>query len=558
MKKHIYTIALSLLTAVTMVGCQEVYSPVDNIPVVETTATEDVRATKATLCGVITKEAWRDFNFSHYEEQAPHYFFLLSQYEDLSDSTRIEAWRDSDTCYAEVSGLTPATIYYYALCVANDYSMVMGEVQSLTTEAKSITQVQSYPVEEYFVNTATLTGFFVAETRCSAAFSLSEYPHFPDTASKVLEANVLKDSCYALVEDLKPATTYYYRLSVSDNYITVTETESWHQFTTYAMPVTVNFVEECTQTSATLTGTFVNDGMDYENLCFMYSTDNEFSEESTKSISPTCQGDVCIAKVEGLQSSTTYYYKLSVILFVNGKECLMESEAYSFTTGEYELTSGQMIDLGLSVNWAAWNVGATSPEEYGGYYAWGETEEKKSYTETSYKYYLADYDRDGESWDDSDEFENIGYNISGTSYDVAHMKWGDGWRMPTPEEIAELINQCTWKEIRYKGTNGWLVIGPNGNNIFLPAAGQYWYGDDISGLGRDFYIWSSVLTLDNIRPYVLASSDDGRDNIVCDFFFYQRYQGLSVRPVTDAKDNNSDVDLDGYPEDENWDARRRR
>ncbi|MBO4315774.1 MAG: hypothetical protein J5867_07425, partial [Prevotella sp.] len=81
----------------------------------------------------------------------------------------------------------------------------------------------------------------------------------------------------------------------------------------------------------------------------------------------------------------------------------------------------QAVDLGLpsKTKWASCNVGATKPEEYGGYYAWGETEEKEVYDESTYKYYQ------------NDEYVNLGSDISGTEYDVAHVKWGGNWRMPT-------------------------------------------------------------------------------------------------------------------------------
>ena len=127
-----------------------------------------------------------------------------------------------------------------------------------------------------------------------------------------------------------------------------------------------------------------------------------------------------------------------------------------------EITPGQPVDLGLSVKWASWNVGASSPEEYGGYYAWGELNEKSDYQWDTYQYY------------DKENFECkfIGNNISGTQYDVARVKWGGSWRMPTLAECQELIDKCTWTWIIYKGVEGNKVTGPNGNSIFLPAAGS--------------------------------------------------------------------------------------
>ena len=121
-----------------------------------------------------------------------------------------------------------------------------------------------------------------------------------------------------------------------------------------------------------------------------------------------------------------------------------------------KITEGQKVDLGLSVKWAGWNIGATSPEQYGGYYAWGEVTEKYNYSSDSYTC----------NWTGLSKM-----NIGGTEYDVARAKWGDEWRLPSRDNLAELINNCEWIFIRYKGTYGAKVTGPNGNSIFLPFPG---------------------------------------------------------------------------------------
>ena len=123
----------------------------------------------------------------------------------------------------------------------------------------------------------------------------------------------------------------------------------------------------------------------------------------------------------------------------------------------------EAVDLGLpsGTKWAACNVGATKPEEYGGYYAWGETEEKEFYDKSTYKFYQ------------DDEYVNIGEDISGTEYDVAHVKWGGNWYMPTWEEFRELINNCKIEWTTFNGVNGEKFTSKiNGNSIFLPAAGS--------------------------------------------------------------------------------------
>ena len=228
-----------------------------------------------------------------------------------------------------------------------------------------------------------------------------------------------------------------------------------------------------------------------------------------------------IVKLTGLKAKTTYNYRACVI--IDGKEYY--GEVNSFTTKEDEITPGQEVDLGLSVKWAGWNVGANSPEQYGGYYAWGETEEKSDYDYETYKYWQ---DKDGDGYWDSNEFINIGSNISGTQYDVATVKWGNGWRMPTKEEIQELNNKCKFTGYTYNGVKGCKVTGPNGNSIFLPAAG-YRYGTSLYHAGSYGYYWSGSLSESlsysawylyvYIRGYPYVS------------YYYNRFYGHSVRPV---------------------------
>ena len=117
---------------------------------------------------------------------------------------------------------------------------------------------------------------------------------------------------------------------------------------------------------------------------------------------------------------------------------------------------GNAIDLGLSVKWADRNVGADSPEAYGDYYAWGELTTKTEYNE----YNSTAYGKD------------TGVISGNATYDVATANWGDGWRLPTVDEINELMANCTFSWVEQNGVGGLLVEG-NGNSIFLPATGYY-------------------------------------------------------------------------------------
>ncbi|MBR5842402.1 MAG: hypothetical protein IKY64_07350 [Bacteroidaceae bacterium] len=226
-----------------------------------------------------------------------------------------------------------------------------------------------------------------------------------------------------------------------------------------------------------------------------------------------------------------YYYRAYFKDILTGK-VEYAAEIKEFTTQELcsDVNHIHAVDLGLSVKWACCNVGAESPEEYGGYYAWGETEEKaiEDYTSLNYKYYLGDLDGDG-SFMDSNEYVNIGTDISGTQYDVAHVKWGNGWRMPTSSEFQELIDSCSWKELTINGNVGYHVVGPNGNSIFLPVAGAIYVGGYIE-VGYHGMYWSSTYCPDDepLASYLEFSiyGDPGVGVI-------GRLGGCTVRPVQD-------------------------
>ena len=145
----------------------------------------------------------------------------------------------------------------------------------------------------------------------------------------------------------------------------------------------------------------------------------------------------------------------------------------------------EYVDLGLpsGLKWATCNVGANSPEEYGDYYVWKEVTTKAN--------------------------------------------WGGTWRMPTELECVELEEKCSWEWTRQGGKNGYNVTGPNGNSIFLPAAG-YRYGSSLNDAGSDGYYWSST-PLDSHHSYLFYFYSTGRGVTSNDVFFY----GHPVRLVSE-------------------------
>ena len=188
----------------------------------------------------------------------------------------------------------------------------------------------------------------------------------------------------------------------------------------------------------------------------------------------------------------------------------------------------EAVDLGLSVKWASWNVGAGSPTGYGDYYAWGETEEKTSYTQDNVKWWHPiSFDGDTERY--------LKYNnddgkiVLDSEEDVAHVKWGGKWRMPTKAECDELVNNSTSIWTVQNGVYGRLLISKkNGNSVFLPAAG----GRGrilLSNVGSYGNYWSSSLHTDDPSNASYLYFNSG--NLFTRYS--DRFDGLSVRPVSE-------------------------
>ena len=180
--------------------------------------------------------------------------------------------------------------------------------------------------------------------------------------------------------------------------------------------------------------------------------------------------------------------------------------------GDGKIQGHEYVDLGLpsGIKWATRNLGADKPEDYGHYFAWGETEPKNEYTE-----------------ENSLTYNVVMTDISGNAqYDAATANWGDKWRMPTKDAIKELIEECDWICEGVNGVNGYKVVGPNGNSIFLPFSGRIddEYGEHLLSAGsREFYWSSTPYNEDENKVYILMNRDIY--DLCC-------YIGCSIRPVS--------------------------
>ena len=194
----------------------------------------------------------------------------------------------------------------------------------------------------------------------------------------------------------------------------------------------------------------------------------------------------------------------------------LKKEATITQTKEIKYVAGNAIDLGLSVLWSDINLGATTPEGFGEYFAWGETKPKEQYSKDNYMHY--DHSMN--------QYLDIGEDISGTKYDAAYVNIGNGWRMPTRTELQELIKNCEWEWVKSGNTLGYKITGKNGNYIFMPAGGCIFYST-VSSQNEWTEYWSSserqkykgdayLLVENGYNPTVISSD---------------KIYGVPIRPV---------------------------
>ncbi len=219
--------------------------------------------------------------------------------------------------------------------------------------------------------------------------------------------------------------------------------------------------------------------------------------------------------------------------YTDGQEITLSGDLILYA--QWKLFTPTYVDLGLSVKWATCNIGATAPEGYGDYFAWGETEPKSNYDWSTYKYCNGS-ETSLTKYNTSSDYGTIDNKTTlELSDDAARANWGEAWRMPTDNEWHELKNNCTWKWTTQNGVNGYEVTSKtNGNSIFLPAAG-YRYGTSVINVGSDGYYWSSSLyESEPNRAYGLGFNSGS-----VDWYVNYRCYGHTVRAVFSENDTPS-------------------
>ena len=299
---------------------------------------------------------------------------------------------------------------------------------------------------------------------------------------------------------------------------------------------------DVTDYSATLTG--------YANLPFelgdaevgiMYDKAQSFDGAKKVAATGLDGNNKFTVTATGLEPSTTYYFKS----YVQNGMAVKYGAVKSFTTTKESTIPAGAVDLGIVMTrtdgttyklyWAKSNLSdkglCANPEDYGDYYAWGETEPKENYAWSTYKFGTSS-SGPFSKYNTISSYGSIdNKTVLEPEDDVAHVKLGGKWRMPTDAEWTELSTKCTWTlTTNYNGTgvNGRIVTATNGNSIFLPAAG-YRNGTDLNNAGSGGYYWSSSLNTVFLNNAWYVDFNSGN----VDRYGSNRYYGRSVRPVSE-------------------------
>ncbi len=441
----------------------------------------------------------------------------------------------------EVADLQPNTTYYVRAYATNEKGTSYGEEMNFTTqeieepeepgddepenpeepdddepeepEIPVVITVTTSEVTEITINSAVCGGEITIEGEAvivarGVCYGTNSNPTVSDSYTTDGEG---VGAFTSQISDLTHNTTYYVRAYATDEEGNTSYGEE-KSFVTLEMlipAVTTSEVTDITVSSAVCGGEVTSDGnvaVTSRGVC--WSTEQNPTIEDSK----TTDGDgvgVFTSNISELSQGTTYYVRAYAV----NEMGVAYGEEISFTTMTTEgNTNGyDWVDLGLpsGLKWATCNVGATAPEQYGDYYSWGEVETKTAYNSNNC----------------STMYQQIDDFSGDSQYDVARKKWGDAWRMPTKEEQEELLNNCTWELTTINGFSGYKVTGPNGNSIFLPAAG-YYYDTYVNFDGYYGGYWSSTPHEDTDSAYYLGFDDkEQRENA------YYRSDGQSVRAV---------------------------
>ena len=414
---------------------------------------------------------------------------------------------------------------FYGFNRYNGYPIRAVMDNAITPPAVDVPTVVTMAASEITKNSAVVGGNVVSDgglevTERGICYNTEVNPSISD--NKEMSGSGLGEYTCNLT-NLQTGATYYVRAYAKNKFgIAYGEEIS---FVCEALPtVTTTQPTDISYTSATIGGNVTdNGGLEVTERGVVYATTQNPTIYNTKITSGSGLGTFT-CNLTDLQDGTTYYVRAYAV----NEKGIAYGEEVSLTTSKAPFENGhEYVDLGLSVKWATCNVGASTPEEYGDYFAWGETSTKSSYDWSTYKHCNGSA-TSFTKYNNSSSYGTVDNKTTlELSDDAARANWGGAWRMPTDAEQTELREQCTWTWTSQNGVNGYKVTSKsNGNSIFLPAAG-YRGGSSLNLAGSYGCCWSSSLSTRYpfyaCSVYFNSSNVDRGDSLRCD--------GRSVRPV---------------------------
>ena len=459
-----------------------------------------VLAGKANLSSTVASDLQVGFQYSKSASILP------------SNSTTIEA-TDADAFYnytAAITGLAPETKYYFRSFVRQNGQDTYGETMEFTTkDVSSLLETKDASAVE-----ATKATMNAKLDLTDVQYKSLAYGFLWGTSESALNTDykcteISDNAISAPLTGLSHKTQYWYKAYVKlDSQTFYGEVKT---FTTDVVPVESVSLDKTEYTfntignTLTLTATVLPADATDKSVSWSSSSDAVATVDASGKVTAVSKGTATI-KAEAKDGSGKY--------------------ASCSVTVETPCPSGA-VDLGLSVYWGTTNIGASKPEDYGDYYAWGETEPKESYSWSTYKFSTS-------SSGPFSKYSSIdNKKVLEPEDDVAHVKLGGKWRMPTYAEWSELKAKCTWTwTTNYNGTGvkGRIVTATNGNSIFLPAAG-YWIDADLINAGSYGDYWSSSVYTDEGIPSYAWSVVFNYTNLLRNCCY--RCTGHSVRPVSE-------------------------
>ena len=451
--------------------------------------------------------------------------------------------------------LEPSKKYYYATFVnVPTLSYVYsGKTYSFTTKAINKDAAVTGAVSDIGAFSAKISGttnpkeVYAASAEATAGVDIAENADF-HSYHRMIVANDDIENFNVEVTSLAPNKKYYYRTYLLATCYYEYGDGFWDK-EVYIYGDTLSFTTNPINEDAVVTGDATEIGMFKAQISgstnLKYFADGDIntsvgveiseSDDFTKARKISVTGDVEKFNVEvtSLSHETKYYYRTYLKFNLDFQEHYYYGDSKSFTTKGLD-NSNHYVDLGLPSGtlWATMNVGATKPEEYGDHFAWGETTTKSTYDWSTYKWCEGSSNTMTKYCNDSSYGYN-GFTDDKTELDLeddaAYVNWGAGWRMPSIDQISELINSSytTTEWITVNDVKGQLITSKrNGKSIFLPAAGardtSLLYNVGLYGFYRSRTL---ITSYPRYARYLLFNSND----VVMDY--NSRYRGQSIRPV---------------------------